>query len=134
MAKPKLQKQEKVVPIWQDRKRTIFGLPWSFTKYTLTEEKFYQRTGFWNTDEDEVRLYRILDISLSRSFREKVFGLGSIKVNSADKSMGDFVIKRIKNPKKVRNLLSEVVESQRNSKGIIGREFLEGQIESGSID
>jgi len=134
VAKPKLQKQEKVVPIWQDRKRTIFGLPWSFTKYTLTEEKFYQRTGFWNTDEDEVRLYRILDISLSRSFREKVFGLGSIKVNSADKSMGDFVIKRIKNPKKVRNLLSEVVESQRNSKGIIGREFLEGQIESGSID
>ncbi|MCL1852520.1 MAG: PH domain-containing protein [Peptococcaceae bacterium] len=112
--------------LWKDRKRTIFGLPWSFTKYTLTEEKFFLRKGFWNTTEDEVRLYRILDVSLSRSFREKLFGLGSIKVSSADKSMGDFLIKRVKKSKKVRDLLSHVVEDQRNVKGIIGREFLEG--------
>ena len=24
---------------WKDRKRTIFGLPWSFTRYRLTDDK-----------------------------------------------------------------------------------------------
>ena len=112
--------------LWRDRKRTIFGLPWSFTKYRLTEDKFFLQTGFFNTKEDEVRLYRILDVSLNRSFREKLFGLGTLTVCSADKSLGDFLIRRIKNPKKVRDLMSDVVEQQRNAKGIIGREFLEG--------
>ena len=114
--------------LWHDRKRTFLGLPWSFTRYSLTEEKFFQRTGFWNTHEDEVRLYRILDVSLNRSFREKLFGLGTIKVCSADKSLGDFTIKRIKKSQKVRDLLSDIVEKQRNEKGIIGREFLEENI------
>ena len=25
--------------VWQDRKRIIFGLPWTFTKYRLSREK-----------------------------------------------------------------------------------------------
>ena len=25
--------------VWSDRKRIIFGLPWTFTKYILTKEK-----------------------------------------------------------------------------------------------
>ena len=25
--------------VWQDRKHTLFGLPWSFTTYALTDEK-----------------------------------------------------------------------------------------------
>lgn len=32
--------------LWKDRKRTLFGLPWSFTKYKLTEEKLIIQTGF----------------------------------------------------------------------------------------
>ena len=27
---------------WKDRKRIIFGLPWTFTKYSLTEDRLYQ--------------------------------------------------------------------------------------------
>lgn len=111
--------------LWKDRRRTIFGLPWTFTKYSMTEDKFYVQTGLLNVKEDEVRLYRIMDVSLSRSFEEKIFRIGTITVCSADKSLGDFKIKRIKNPKKVRDLLSDIVENQRNAKGIIGREFLE---------
>ena len=52
---------------WFDRKRTIFGLPLSFTKYAVTEEKLLIKTGFFNTKEEEVRLYRIMDVTLNRS-------------------------------------------------------------------
>jgi len=65
---------------WQDRKRIIFGLPWSFTKYYLTEDKLLIRKGFLNTQEEEVRLYRIMDVTLKRSFGERLFGLGTIHV------------------------------------------------------
>ena len=53
--------------VWQDRKRIIFGLPWTFTKYVLTKEKLLIQTGILSTKEEEVRLYRIMDVTLRRS-------------------------------------------------------------------
>ena len=44
-----------VTPVWKDRKRIIFGLPWTFTKYTLTPEKLLVQTGMLNLKEEEVR-------------------------------------------------------------------------------
>ena len=32
--------------LWRDRKRTLFGLPLSFTKYELDEERLFVKTGF----------------------------------------------------------------------------------------
>ena len=47
--------------VWTDKKRTLFGLPWSFTRYYLTETKFITKTGFFNISEDEMDLYKITD-------------------------------------------------------------------------
>ena len=57
--------------LWTDKKRTIFGLPISFTRYSLTEERLFIETGFLNKIEDEVRLYRIMDISLRVSLQRR---------------------------------------------------------------
>ena len=97
--------------IWKDRKRTLFGLPLSFTKYYLTEERLFVETGFFTTVEDEVRLYRIMDVKLTRTLGQKMFGVGTIQISSADKSMQDFEIKSVKKPKEVKETLSELVES-----------------------
>ncbi len=110
--------------VWTERKRTIFGLPWSFTKYKLTEEKLMIKSGFFNINEEEIRLYRIMDMTLERSLEQRLFGLGTIKCNSADKSTPIFYIKRIKNSEKVKNLLSDMVEQQREKKRVSGREFM----------
>ena len=109
---------------WTDRKRTLFGLPLSFTKYTLTEERFFIEKGFFNSTEDEVRLYRIQDVQLKRTLGQKLFGLGSIEVHSSDQSMRDFVIKNIKHSKYVKELFSEYVEVQRDAKRVANREIL----------
>ncbi len=111
--------------LWKDRKRTIFGLPLSFTKYALSEDRFFVESGLISSKEDEVRLYRILDISLSCSLGQKMFGLGTIKCCSGDKTLGDFEIKNIKKPREVKELLSSQVEKQRDEKRVVSREYME---------
>lgn len=109
--------------IWNDRKRTIFGLPLSFTKYTMTEEKLLIETGFLNKKEEEIRYYRIMDVTLKRSLGERIFGIGTIHCCSADKSTPEFDIKGIKNPVDVKNMLSDIVESERERKRVAMREY-----------
>ena len=110
--------------VWQDRKRIIFGLPWTFTKYRLSKEKLYIETGFLNKREEEVRLYRIMDLSLRRPLGQRIFGLGTIHCCTADKSTPEFDILRIKNSSEVKEMLSDMVEQQRDEKRISAREFM----------
>ncbi|MFQ9193951.1 MAG: PH domain-containing protein [Candidatus Gastranaerophilaceae bacterium] len=112
---------------WSDRKRIIFGLPWTFTKYAATDEKLLIRTGVLNVKEDEVRLYRILDLTLKRTLFQRLWGLGTIHVCSADKSTPEFEILNIKNPEIVKNMLSDMVEEERRKKRVSGREFMSSE-------
>lgn len=115
--------QEKKV-LWNDRKRIIFGLPWTFTKYKLTEEKLIIQTGFFNIKQEEIRLYRIMDITLNRKFGQRIFGLGTIHCCSADKSTPEFDIKNIKKSEAVKEILSDKVEQERQRKRVSSREYM----------
>lgn len=108
--------------VWSDRKHTIFGLPWSFTKYILTDEKLLIEKGFLKKTEDEIRLYRILDLSLTRTLRERIDRVGTIHCCSSDKTASEFDIKRIRNPREVKEMLSDLVEKQRIARGVSIRE------------
>ena len=110
--------------VWKDRKRIIFGLPWTFTRYSLTQEKLVIDTGFISRKEDEIRLYRILDVTLDRPLSQRIWGLGTIRLNTADKTSPEVSIKRIKNAKAVKELLSDLVEKERDEKRIGAREFM----------
>ena len=111
---------------WKDRKRiTFFGLPFSFTKYSLSEDRLFIEKGFFNTTYDEVRLYRISDTQLVRTLGQKIFGLGTIKVDSYDKNLGRFEIKNIRKSKEVKEMLSSFVETEREKKRVMSREILD---------
>lgn len=115
---------EKLEIIWKDRKRPIFGLPLSFTKYRLTQEKILIETGILSIKQEEIQLYRIMDLTLNRSLWQRIFGVGTIHCCSADKTTPEFDIKDIKNPEEVKELLSKQIEEQRDKKRVSGREFL----------
>ena len=110
--------------LFQQRKRNWCGLPWSFTIYSFDEERIFIESGVFSKKEDEVRLYRVLDLSLERSFLQRIFKMGTIKVDSSDKTMKCFELKNIKNPKEVKEQLSELVEEERQRKRISGREYM----------
>ncbi|MBR1780443.1 MAG: PH domain-containing protein [Oscillospiraceae bacterium] len=112
--------------VWSDRKRTFLGLPWSFTRYALSEEVLYITRGLFTTTEDEIRLYRILDVSLKQTLGQKMLGVGSIHVCSSDKTMGDFTIHSVKDPGQVKRTLSDLVEKERMAKRVASREYISG--------
>lgn len=108
--------------IWSDRKRTIFGLPWSFTRYRLYDDKLIIDSGFFSRSEDEIRLYRIMDISLKRNFRERIWRIGTIHCCSGDKTSPEFNISHIKNSKKIKDMISDMVENERLKRRVGVRE------------
>ncbi len=124
-----MSKNPKPNYVWSDRKRIIFGLPWSFTKYCVTEKKLLIITGVLNKQEEEIRLYRIMDVTLRRSLGERLFGLGTIHCCSGDKSSPEFDIKRIKTPQYVKDLLSDMIENERNERRVGLREYMDSDEE-----
>lgn len=110
--------------LFKQRKRNWCGLPWSFTVYSFDEERFYIKKGVFTITEDEVRLYRILDLSVRSTFGQRIFGMGSIIVDSSDKTLKQFEIKNIKDAKAVKEQLSKLVEEERQRKRITGREYM----------
>ena len=110
--------------IWRARKRNFLGLPWTFTIYGFSKDRLFIKTGVLSTKEDEVRLYRITDVSLHRSLWQRIMGMGSIKIYSADQSLGDFEIKNIRDCENVKEQLSQLVEDERQAKRVSSREFL----------
>lgn len=120
-----MAKKDNTSYVWKDRKRTLFGLPLSFTVYKLTEEKLYIETGVFAKNEEEIRLYRVLDLTLKRSLGQRIFGLGTIHFCTADKSTPEFDIKSIKNSRDIKNMISDMVEAQRETKRVSSREFMD---------
>ena len=98
--------------IWKDRKR-YFGLPLSFTRYALSDDRLFISVGFLNIKDDEILLYRVRDIDTSRNLWQRLFGVGTVVVMSSDKSMPNLVLKNIKNPVEIKELIHEQVEEMK---------------------
>ena len=110
--------------IWKDRKRPFLGLPLSFTRYELTTQKLLINTGFLNVKEEEIRLYRFVDVTLEQSLFQRLFGVGNLKCETNDRSSGNFTIELVKNPRQVKEMLSDAVEAERDRKRVSVREFM----------
>ena len=115
--------------VWKDKKRTIFGLPWTFTTYKLTKDKLLIESGFLSKKEEEVRLYRIMDLTLNRPFWQRIWGLGTIHCYTADKSTPEFDVLKIKNAEYIKNLLSDMVEEERDKKRVSAREYMSDDVD-----
>lgn len=110
--------------VWTDKKRTFLGLPWSFTRYILTEKKFITRKGFLSITEDEIELYRIMDKSLKISFGQRLDRTGTVILNCKDVDTPVKEVKSIKKPRQFMEILEKYVDDQRDKYGTRGRDIL----------
>lgn len=108
--------------IWKDRKRFL-GLPLSFTKYVVKNNRLYTSTGFLSTKEEELLLYRILDFKLDITLWNRIFNVGTITLFTCDETDKELKLIKIKRPKEVRDILSDLVEQKRGEIKIKGREM-----------
>lgn len=113
--------------LWKDRKRH-FGLPISFTKYSLSggeNPRIFRETGLLNLREEEVLLYRIRDLSLSRSLGQRIFRVGSITLHFSDKTTPTLELVNIAHPKEVKELIFSKVEKAKEARRMRTTELLE---------
>ncbi len=110
--------------IWKARKRSLFfGLPWSFTVYSLDEDTFNITKGLLNMTYEEIKLYKVRDFVIRRSLLQRIFGLGTIHVCSADSSTPEFDIVNIRDCMEVKKIISEQVDLARDKSGVKTSEF-----------
>ncbi len=95
--------------IWKDRKRHL-GMPLSFTRYALSEDRLFLSVGFFSVKDEEILLYRVRDISIKRTLWQRIFGVGTVTIRSSDKSTPEVYLKNIKKPMEFKELLHVNVE------------------------
>lgn len=98
--------------LWSDRKR-YFGLPLSFTRYGLSEDRLFLSIGWLSIRDDELLLYRVRDINTKRSLWQRMFGVGTVTIMSSDTTQPTLVLKNIKRPLEVKETIHKQVESQK---------------------
>lgn len=104
-----MSKKDSVHLLWSDRSR-ILGLPITFTKYGISEDRIFCEKGLLNMKFEEILLYRVRDISMKITLGQRIFGVGSILLQSSDKTAPVLEIKNIKNPREVKEMIHEQVE------------------------
>ena len=114
--------------IWKDRKR-VLGLPWTFTRYRLSEDRLFCEKGFLNIKQDEVLLYRVRDLQLNLKLTQRIFGVGTICVVSSDKSVPHLDLVNVKNPREVKELIHKNVEAAKGKRRMRTMEVMGGNDE-----
>lgn len=112
--------------LWKDRKR-FWGMPLSFTRYRLSEDRLFCETGLLNMRSDEVLLYRVRDLRLTISLGQRIFGVGTVCVVSSDKSIPHLDLKNIKDPRAVKELIHKNVEAAKDRRRMRATELLGGE-------
>ena len=109
--------------LWKDRRRRL-GLPLSFTRYSLSEDRLFCETGLLNLKADEVLLYRVRDLELTMTLGQRIFGVGTVCVHSSDRSVPHLDLKNIKQPREVKELIHQNVEAAKDKRRMRATELL----------
>ena len=124
---------DSIVYTWKDRKR-ILGMPITFTRYRLSEDRLFCEKGFLNIKQDEVLLYRVRDLQLTMSLGQRIFGVGTICVISSDKSIPHMDLVNVKDPRNVKELIHRSVEEAKDKRRMRTMEVMGTEASSDTED
>lgn len=132
MAKKKIE-VEPIEMIWTDRKRHM-GMPLSFTKYSLSDDRLFIERGLLNLKSEEVLLYRVRDIELKMNLWQRVFNMGTICVSSSDTTAPHLDLANVKSPREVKELIHKKVEKAKKERRVRPMEMVDGGVEHDDND
>ncbi len=97
-----------------ERKRVLFfGLPWTFTKYTIKEDVITINAGLFSTRENDCYMYKVQDVELTISLWERIFRMGTVICYTGDTTNPKLYIEHVKNAKAIKDFILEASEEAR---------------------
>lgn len=115
---------------FEERKRVLFfGLPWTFTKYTIQEDVINIRAGLLKTIEDDCYMYKVTDVKLETSLLERIFKLGTVVCYTGDVTHQILKLVHIKNARAVKDFILEQSETQRMKKRTLTTQSLNSGVD-----
>lgn len=97
-----------------ERKRWLFfGLPFTFTKYTVKEDIITINSGLLKTAENDCYMYKVQDVELNVSLIQRIFGLGTVKCYTGDTTDSILLLENIKNAKVIKDFILDASEKAR---------------------
>lgn len=99
---------------FRERKRWLFfGLPFTFTVYTVKEDIITIKKGLLRTQEDDCYMYKVQDVRHTATLIQKMFKLGNVICYTGDTTNPELVFQNIKNSKAVKDFIFQVSEEAR---------------------
>ncbi len=120
---------------FKEKKRSLFfGLPLSFTTYTITETKINIKKGLLRTVEDDTLLYKVQDVKLVRGLWERIFKLGTVICYSSDVTDAKLMLTHIKNCSEIKEYILHTSELERRKVRTVHTVGLDAAEEAGYLD
>lgn len=120
---------------YKEKKRWLFfGLPFTFTKYTVKEDIINIAAGLLNRVENDCYMYKIIDVRLETSLWERIFGLGTVHCFSSDVTDPDLRLRHIKNAREIKDYILKQSEEERRRKRTMNTQNLDGDPDLGAND
>ena len=112
---------------YKEKKRSMsFGLPWTFTSYTVTEEIITVDTGLFKKEENDCYLYKVIDVRLESTLLERMLGLGTIHCFTGDVTDPDLKLLHIKHAKEIKDYILKQSEQERMKRRTVNMQHLDG--------
>ena len=105
---------EQEAVVYAERKRILFfGLPWTFTKYSISSNVLTVDSGLFKTEENDCYMYKVQDVKLTATIIEKMFKLGTVVCYTGDVTNPELILVHIKHAKEIKNYILKASEAAR---------------------
>lgn len=100
--------------VHKERKRLLFfGLPWTFTRYTVKPSVITVNSGLLRTEENDCYMYKVQDVKLTATLLERIFRLGTVVCYTGDTTDRELYLTHIRHAKEVKNYILKASEEAR---------------------
>jgi uncharacterized membrane protein YdbT with pleckstrin-like domain len=94
------------------------------TRYRLTTQRLFSRTGLIAKHEEEIELFRIKDVTLSQGMLQRLLGVGCVVVLSTDDTTPRLELAGLPDPEGRKEQIRAAFRTARQREGLRTGEFI----------